>query len=84
MAAQVHEFKVAMTCNGCSSAVERVLGKLKGLYVLNDLMECQGVEKVDISLDDQSVLVTSTLSAEQLLETIKKTGKTTSYIGVKQ
>ncbi|XP_069703201.1 copper transport protein ATOX1 [Periplaneta americana] len=70
MAAQVHEFKVEMTCGGCSSAVEKVLGKLKG----------QGVDKVDISLENQSVLVTSTLSADQLLEIIKKTGKTTSYI----
>jgi hypothetical protein len=43
----------------------------------------QGVEEVDISLEDQTVLVTSTLSADQLLETIKKTGKTTSYVGVK-
>lgn len=25
---QVHEFKVEMTCSGCSGAVERVLGKL--------------------------------------------------------
>ncbi|KAJ9590765.1 hypothetical protein L9F63_016281 [Diploptera punctata] len=74
MAAQVHEFKVAMTCGGCSSAVEKVLGKLKG----------QGIEKVDISLDDQTVLVTSTLPVELLLEYIKKTGKTTSYVGVKQ
>lgn len=44
----------------------------------------QGVEKVDISLEDQTVLVTSTLPADQLLETIKKTGKTTSYVGAKQ
>jgi hypothetical protein len=27
----VHEFKVEMTCGGCSSAVEKVLGKLKGM-----------------------------------------------------
>jgi copper chaperone len=47
------------------------------------LFQGQGVEKIDISLEDQTVLVTSTLSADQLLETIKKTGKTTSYIGVK-
>jgi len=26
----VHEFKVEMTCGGCASAVERVLGKLGG------------------------------------------------------
>jgi copper chaperone len=73
MAARVHEFKVQMACGGCSSAVEKALGKLKG----------QGVERVDISLEDQTVLVTSTLPADQLLETIKKSGKTISYVGVK-
>jgi len=31
---QVHEFKVEMTCEGCSGAVERVLGKLKGKWVI--------------------------------------------------
>jgi copper chaperone len=74
MAAQVHEFKVAMTCTGCSSSVEKVLDKLKG----------QGVESVKILLEEQTVLVTSTLPADQLLETIKKTGKETTYVGVKQ
>lgn len=61
-----------MTCEGCSGAVERVLNRLKG----------QGVEDVKISLPEQKVAVTSTLSADQLLEIIKKTGKKTNYIGV--
>ncbi|KAI8440518.1 LOW QUALITY PROTEIN: hypothetical protein MSG28_001771 [Choristoneura fumiferana] len=47
-----------MTCEGCSGAVERVLNRLKG----------QGVDSVDISLPEQKVSVTSTLSADQLLE----------------
>jgi copper chaperone len=46
--------------------------------------EGQGVESVKILLEDQTVLVTSTLPADQLLETIKKTGKETTYVGVKQ
>ncbi|XP_039281326.1 copper transport protein ATOX1 [Nilaparvata lugens] len=71
--AQQHEFKVEMTCEGCSNAVQRVLNKLKG----------QGVDDVQIDLKDQKVLVASTLSADELLETIKKTGKATTYIGVK-
>lgn len=29
---KVHEYKVTMTCEGCSGAVERVLGKLKGIF----------------------------------------------------
>lgn len=61
-----------MTCEGCSGAVERVLNRLKG----------QGVENILISLPDQKVTVTSTLSADQLLEVIKKTGKKTSYVGI--
>ncbi len=28
--AKVHEFEVAMTCKGCSGAVERNLNKIKG------------------------------------------------------
>ena len=61
-----------MTCEGCSGAVERVLNRLKG----------QGVENIVISLPDQKVTVTSTLSADHLLEVIKKTGKKTSYVGI--
>uniref|UniRef100_A0A182UAM4 Copper transport protein ATOX1 n=1 Tax=Anopheles melas TaxID=34690 RepID=A0A182UAM4_9DIPT len=68
----VHEFNVEMTCTGCSGAVERVLGKLK-----------EKVEKVEIDLDNKKVFVTSSLTADELLETIKKTGKETSYVGVK-
>ncbi|XP_046672167.1 copper transport protein ATOX1 [Homalodisca vitripennis] len=73
MAAKVHLFKVEMTCEGCSGAVERVLNKLKG----------KGVEDVEIDLKEKQVAVTSSLSSEELLEVIKKTGKTTSYIGEK-
>ena len=32
---KVHEFKVEMTCSGCSGAVERVLGKLGGKEIIN-------------------------------------------------
>ncbi|CAB3228741.1 unnamed protein product [Arctia plantaginis] len=66
-----HIFNVEMTCDGCSGAVERVLNRLKG----------QGVDNVSISLPDQKVSVTSSLSADQLLDIIKKTGKKTTYVG---
>ncbi|XP_047545562.1 copper transport protein ATOX1 [Vanessa atalanta] len=66
-----HIFNVEMTCEGCSGAVERVLNRLKG----------QGVDNISISLPDQKVIVTSTLTADQLLEVIKKTGKKTTYVG---
>ncbi|XP_022127449.2 copper transport protein ATOX1 [Pieris rapae] len=67
----IHTFNVEMTCEGCSGAVERVLNRLKG----------QGVEEVSISLPEQKVSVTSSLSSDQLLEVIKKTGKKTTYVG---
>ncbi|CAK1544695.1 unnamed protein product [Leptosia nina] len=66
-----HIFNVEMTCEGCSGAIERILNRLKG----------QGVEDVSISLPEQKVSVTSTLSSDQLLEAIKKAGKKTTYLG---
>uniref|UniRef100_A0A0K8TSS1 Copper transport protein ATOX1 n=1 Tax=Tabanus bromius TaxID=304241 RepID=A0A0K8TSS1_TABBR len=66
----VHEFKVEMTCTGCSGAVERVLGKLG-----------DKVKSVKIDLDNKLVSVDSDMTHDELLEVIKKTGKTTSYVG---
>lgn len=41
------------------------------------------VQNVRIDLDNKKVFVTSSeLNADQLLEVIKKTGKTTNYIGL--
>ncbi|KAG4068461.1 hypothetical protein HA402_004801 [Bradysia odoriphaga] len=80
----VHEFKVEMTCGGCSSAVQRVLGKLGG-NVLDffDIHLYNKIEDVNIDLDARTVAVKSSMPAEELLEVIKKTGKTTTYVGVK-
>ncbi|KAL0082035.1 hypothetical protein J3Q64DRAFT_1754624 [Phycomyces blakesleeanus] len=59
-----YTFNVVMTCSGCSNAVNRALSRL------------EGVEKVDISLEKQEVVVeASTLTREQVLAAIKKTGK---------
>lgn len=69
MAEKVHEYKVAMTCESCSGAVQKVLGRLK-----------DKVSNVDINLESQSVKVKTTLSADEILEVIKKTGKQTEYI----
>lgn len=66
---QIHKFKVEMTCSGCSGAVENVLKKLG-----------DAIEKVDFDMDARIVTVTSKLTHEKLLETIKKTGKETSYL----
>ncbi|MBN3307926.1 ATOX1 protein, partial [Amia calva] len=64
-----HEFFVDMTCEGCSGAVTRVLRKLH--------------VKFDIDLPNKKVFVESEQSSEVLLETLKKTGKTVTYIGAK-
>ncbi|MBN3320643.1 ATOX1 protein, partial [Atractosteus spatula] len=58
-----------MTCEGCSGAVTRVLNKLR--------------VKFDIDLPNKKVFIESEQSAEVLLETLKKTGKTVTYIGPK-
>ena len=42
------------------------------------------VHKVEIDMEKQKVYVTSSLSGEDLLATIKKTGRECSYVGVKQ
>ena len=41
------------------------------------------VSKVETDLAEQKVTVTSTLSPEELLEALNKTGKPVSYIGQK-
>lgn len=56
---------------------EMASGKLKTILLVSDK-----VQNVRIDLDNRKVFVTSELSADQLMETIKKTGKTTNYIGV--
>jgi len=60
--------KVAMTCEGCVGAVSRVLNKT------------EGVESVDISLEDQTVKVKGTLNPQELVEIVSKTGKKTELM----
>jgi len=62
-----YKFNVAMSCSGCSGAVNRVLSRMPG------------VDKFDISLEQQTVVVeASTATQQEVLETIKKTGKAVS------
>lgn len=55
--------KVAMMCTGCSGAVERVLGKM------------EGVTSFDVNLETQKVMVKGTVTQEEVIERIAKTGK---------
>ncbi|XP_042785986.1 copper transport protein ATOX1-like [Panthera leo] len=65
-----HELFVDMTCEGCSSAVSRVLNKLGGV-------EC------GLDLPKEKVCVNSEHSVDLLLETLGKTGQAVSYLGPK-
>jgi len=55
-------FDVGMTCGGCSSAVERILGKV------------EGVTKVDANVETKKVVVTHTeaVSADEMLAKLMK------------
>ncbi|XP_073342909.1 copper transport protein ATOX1 isoform X1 [Pagrus major] len=67
---QKHEFEVAMTCEGCSGAVTRVLNKLGGVTFTIDLPQ-------------KLVWIESDKDAEVLMETLKKCGKEVKYNGTK-
>ncbi|CAD7963773.1 unnamed protein product [Amoebophrya sp. A120] len=59
----VVEFKVGMTCEGCSGAVTRILTKL------------ENVSKVDCNIETKQVLVTGkALDAQLMLEKLQKWG----------
>lgn len=59
-----YQFNVVMTCSGCSNAINRVLTRLE-----------PEVSKVDISLEQQTVDVYTTLPYDTILSKIEKTGK---------
>ena len=63
-AAHHYHFSIAMSCGGCSGAVDRVLKKTEGLASYN------------VDLEKQSADVyTDGVDFETVLEKIKKTGK---------
>lgn len=72
MASKTYEYTLEMTCEGCSNAAKRVLGKLG-----------DAVQDLNIDLENKKVFVTTTLSSEEILEALKKTGKAASFVGEK-
>ncbi|KAM4039463.1 copper transport protein ATOX1 isoform 2-T2 [Anomaloglossus baeobatrachus] len=68
---QKEEYFVDMTCEGCSNAVARVLDRLGDVQYEIDLPN----KKVVIESDKHSV--------DQLLETLKKTGKEVRHLCTK-
>lgn len=73
MASKVYEFNMEMTCEGCSNAAKKVLGK-----------QGDAVSNIETDLASQKVVVTSTMSPQELLAVLEKTGKKVSFIGEKQ
>nr|KAF6479122.1 antioxidant 1 copper chaperone [Molossus molossus] len=59
-----------MTCEGCANAATRVLNKLGGV-------------QFEIDLPNKKICIDSEHSMDTLLETLRKTGKTVTYIGLK-
>ncbi|CAO2836473.1 unnamed protein product [Amaranthus hypochondriacus] len=59
--------KVAMSCQGCSGAVKRVLDKM------------EGVESYDINLEEKKVTVRGNVQPEAVFQTVSKTGKKTTF-----
>lgn len=65
-----------MPCSGCSNAVNRVLSKTQG----NQRLNLKGINNISISLENQTVVVESERSADEILEVLKKTGKQTEFV----
>uniref|UniRef100_UPI0037E7C1BD copper transport protein ATOX1 n=1 Tax=Semicossyphus pulcher TaxID=241346 RepID=UPI0037E7C1BD len=65
-----HEFEVAMTCEGCSGAVTRILNKVEGV-------------KFEIDLPKKLVWIESDKDVEFLKEKLEKCGKEVKYNGTK-
>lgn len=77
-----------MTCGGCSGAVTRALKKVQDsgpgseyhtLFILT-MTHLHPVSSYDVNLEKQEVLVTGSLSYDDVLAAIKKTGKEVSIM----
>ncbi|XP_032949344.1 copper transport protein ATOX1-like [Rhinolophus ferrumequinum] len=64
-----HKFSIDMTCESCSNAVTRILNKL-------------GRVQYEINLPNKKVCIESEHSVGTLLETLRKTGETVTYLGL--
>lgn len=51
--------------------------------IISNVVFSDKVSNVDIDLGNKKVFVTSTLTPEELTETLKKTGKEVTFIGSK-
>lgn len=75
-----------MTCSGCTKAVEKALNNLGGTYYnlitfyiftyLICLYFWEGMESINFDLEKKTVMVKTAKSPKEIIEAIKKTGKT--------
>ncbi|OAA32661.1 Heavy metal-associated domain, HMA [Moelleriella libera RCEF 2490] len=70
MSAAVHtyKFEVAMSCGGCSNAINKALARMQ-----ED--QSYGINSYEVSLDKQSATVVSTGDVSAIKEKLVKTGK---------
>jgi len=59
--------RVAMSCGGCSGAVERVLKKM------------DGVDDFSVDLETQKVVVKGNVEPQEVFDAVAKTGKKTEF-----
>jgi len=57
---------------------------IHNVYQLYDLLFNIGVDDIKIDLPGKKVFVTTALASDEILETIKKTGKTCQYLGMQK
>lgn len=67
---QTYEFHMEMTCEGCANAAKKVLGK-----------QGDKVSEVVTDVGTKTVKVTSSMSSDEVLEVLKKTGLEVSFKG---
>ena len=68
---------IPISINATNSAKE----ELSLLLAIFSFFLPGGIDNIEIDMEKQRVYVTSALSSDELLETIKKAGKTCSYVG---
>ncbi|UIZ27175.1 hypothetical protein KXD40_002281 [Peronospora effusa] len=69
---KVTEFKVGMTCDGCSSACTRILNKIEGSKLV---VTRSGVSDVKCDVEKQQILVEGDADVNVMLEALLKWSK---------
>jgi len=71
---KVVEFKIGMTCGGCSGAVTRILSKVEGVSSVDANVETKAVK---VTCDDA---VSSDVLLASLMKWAESSGKTVEFV----